>query len=136
MTTKHALQVKVGIKEKQLNELKKELAVTPKSAVGEANKLAIRLLIGLVIGLAVKFVYQQLPILNDIEPDMQQVIDSLIVIGSIFVTTWIDKFEYQTAKNAGAVGAGVGIDGVIVKLGGLFDRKKTVIEEANTTKNK
>lgn len=127
--TKRGLMISKGMLESENERLKSQLAVEPKSAAGEANKLAVRLLVGLVAGVAVKSLYNQFPIIGEVQPDMQPVIDALIVIGTMLITAWLDKYRYQKAKNAGKVGQGVGIDGMFITLSNLFTRKKTAVQQ-------
>lgn len=125
METKHALKTKLGIQEKKLEKLEAQVAVTPKSAGGESLKESVRMLVSLLVGTGVAWVYSQYPLLGQLQPDQTAWV---VVITSLIVRA-LDKYVYQFLKNEGKATKGVGIDYAFYTLGNLFKRSKTAIEQ-------
>jgi len=130
METKHALKTKAGIQQKKIEKLEAQLDVEPKSATGESTKESLRMLISILVGMGVTYLYQRYPVLGQLQPDQLvfvTILTSLIVRG-------VDKFIYQVNKNKGEVATPVGIDGTAVALASLFSRKKTQPVQADENK--
>ena len=130
METKHALKTKAGIQQKKIEKLEAQLDVEPKSATGESTKESLRMLISILVGMGVTYLYQRYPVLGQLQPDQLvfvTILTSLIVRG-------VDKFIYQVNKNRGEVATPVGIDGTAVALASLFSRKKTQPVQADENK--
>jgi hypothetical protein len=125
MQTKHGLKTKTGILEKKVEKLEAQLNVEPKSASGESLKESVRMLVSLVIGSGVTYLYQRYPILGELQPDQA----TLVVVITSLVVRALDKYIYQFQKNHGKALKGVGIDLIFSTLGNLMKRKKTVIKE-------
>jgi hypothetical protein len=121
--TKHALKTKLGIQAKKLEKQEELLHVEPKSAGGESLKESVRMLISLLVGSLVAYIYGQYPILGDLQPDQTVWV---VVLTSLIVRS-IDKYVFQLKKNKGQVGTGVGIDRIFTTFTTLFTRSKTVI---------
>lgn len=125
MQKKHGLITKVGIQEKKIQKLEAQLNVEPKSASGESLKESVRMLVSLVIGSGVTYLYQKYPILGELQPDQA----TLVVVITSLIIRALDKYLYQFQKNHGKALKGVGIDLIFSTLGNLMSRKKTVIDQ-------
>lgn len=125
MQKKHGLITKVGIQEKKIQKLEAQLNVEPKSATGESLKESVRMLVSLVIGSGVTYLYQKYPILGELQPDQA----TLIVVITSLIIRALDKYLYQFQKNHGKALQGVGIDLIFSTLGNLMRRRKTVIDQ-------
>lgn len=124
MIKKHGLITKAGIQAKKIEKLEAQLNVEPKSATGESFKESIRMLVSLVIGSAVTYLYTKYPVLGELQPDQA----TLIVVLTSLIIRGLDKYIYQFQKNHGKALQGVGIDLIFSTLGTLMSRKKTVID--------
>jgi len=125
METKHALKTKAGIQAKKIEKLEKQLDVEPKSATGESTKESLRMLISILVGMAVTYLYQRYSFLGQLQPDQMV----FVTIFTSLIVRAIDKYIYQTNKNKGEVSTSVGIDGTATALASLFGRSKTAVVE-------
>ena len=123
METKHALKTKAGIQAKKIEKLEAQLDVEPKSATGESTKESLRMLISILVGMAVTWLYQRYSFLGQLQPDQMV----FVTIFTSLIVRAIDKYIFQLKKNKGQVGTGVGIDRIFTTFTALFTRSKTVI---------
>ena len=105
---KHGLKTKVGIlesKKKTLEEKVEELT-TPTDPTAEATKESIRLIISILIGMGVTYLYQRYPILGQLNPDSSVLVTA---ITAVLIRT-LDKLLYHVMRNRNGVAQGVGLD--------------------------
>lgn len=128
--TKHGLKTKAGILEKKLAEKEALLAVEPKSATGESLKESVRMLVSLLVGMGVAWVYQKYPVMGELQPDQTVIV---VLITGLIVRS-LDKFIYQLQKNHGKALEGVGIDWIFTTSARVFARAKTQPVQIETSK--
>lgn len=128
-TTKHGLATSKGMVEKKVKDLEAELesykTVKPRSANAEATKESLRLVVSLLVGMGVAWVYSRYPVLGELQPDQQVVVTVFVTV----VVRYLDKFLYQLKKNKG--GQWFGLDLPFVALANLFERSKSMRNQVN-----
>lgn len=121
---KHGLKTSVGIKDKKIEDLETELSqyksIKPKSPEGEALKAAFRVFISYALSVGLTYAYSRFPFMGDMKPEIETITEYTITL-LVFMA---DKWYYQLKKNNGQVLEAVGIDGLIIALAKLFDRRK------------
>ncbi len=122
--TKHGLKTSQGIKDKKIEQLEKELgkfkSIKSKSPEGESLKETVRLVVSVLVGVGVTYLYQRFPFLGELQPD--QII--VVTTTSAILVRAIDKYSYQIQKNHGDVNRGTGIDWVFLAFASVMERRK------------
>ena len=136
MKTTHSLKTKLGIEGKKKYLLEQELAETElklkeavkpsvKSAPIESTKDLYRLLISMVIGMAVSYVYSRFPILGELQPDQSLLVTVLVGLA----VKYLDTYLHTLQRNKGKAKPGQGLELPLMVFGKLMESKKGLIHK-------
>lgn len=118
---KHGLKTKVGMLESKNKDLESIVAdlTTPTSPPAEATKESIRLIISILIGMGITYLYQKYPILGQLNPDQTVLVAAITAVA----VRSLDKLWYHIIRNRRGAAPGIGLDMPVQTLINLWQKK-------------